>query len=98
MILEIVASVTREKLEPPVPPAELKAPRTLSFLLLMRRSAREKSLSVSDSKKIIFLGVLRAFAVSYPRWYGYNSLFYPVNTYQMRYYQIVKMPHFEALI
>ncbi len=32
----------REKLEPP---ASLKAPRTLSFLLPMRRSAKEKSLS-----------------------------------------------------
>jgi len=41
---EPVASVTREKLEPL---ASLKAPRTLSFLLPMRRSAREKSLSAS---------------------------------------------------
>ena len=39
-----MVSVTREKLEPP---ASLKAPRTLSFLLPMRRSAREKSLSAS---------------------------------------------------
>ena len=38
------ASWPREKLEPP---ASLKAPRTLSFLLPMRRSAKEKSLSAS---------------------------------------------------
>jgi len=38
---------SKEKLEPPVPPAGLKAPRALSFLLPMRRSAREKDLSAS---------------------------------------------------
>jgi hypothetical protein len=37
----------KEKSEPPVPQAGLKAPRTLSFFLLMRRSARKKSLSAS---------------------------------------------------
>jgi len=45
--------VTREKLEPP---ASLKAQRTLSFLLPMRRSAKEKSLSASLRGALSILG------------------------------------------